>query len=124
MERDLCSLLVEALRAMVANDFSTELIVAGYGAGDNYPSVVSINIAGYLKGTLKYSRVASRARIGCSESGHAVSFAQNDVVERLLSGGRDLYREDRRFSVPGGGAIGPAHPRGLRAENQKKAAAE
>ena len=86
LERRLCFLLVDALRAMAPSDFSTGLIVAGYGDGDDYPSVASIDVGGYVKGRLKYSDVSDIASIASPRFGHAASFAQTDVIERLLNG--------------------------------------
>ncbi len=86
LERSLCFLLVDALRAMDQSDFSTGLICAGYGDGDNYPSVASIVVGGYVTGRLKCSDVSDRATIASPRFGHAASFAQTDVIERLLSG--------------------------------------
>jgi 20S proteasome alpha/beta subunit len=93
LERSLRFLLVDALRAMVPGDFSTGLIVAGYGDGDNYPSVASIDVGGYVKGRLKYSAVKHIASIASPEFGHAASFAQTDVIERLLSGADPSFIE-------------------------------
>ena len=60
--------------------------MAGYGPDDNYPSVFSIDVDGYVSGRLKYSNIDKRAKIDKPEFGYAVSFAQTDVIERLLGG--------------------------------------
>lgn len=86
IEKNICLMIADALRAIIPNDFSTGLIVAGYGNGDNYPSVASVDIEGYVKGRLKYSQINDKAKIVRPEFGHAVSFAQTDVIDRLLSG--------------------------------------
>ena len=62
-----------------------------YGDGDNYPSVTSVEIDGYVKGKLKHSGIATKAKIGQPELGNAVSFAQTDVIERLLGGADPRY---------------------------------
>jgi hypothetical protein len=93
IESEIIMLIADALRALATGDSSTGLIIAGYGDGDNYPSVYSIDIDGYVGGRLKYSEIKSRATIVRPELGYAVSFAQTDVIERLLSGA------DPRFIV-------------------------
>jgi len=79
-------LIVDAIRAVLPSPLSSGLIVAGYGKDDNYPSVTSIDIHGYVMGHLKYSKIDEKAKIEKPELGYAVSFAQRDVIERLLSG--------------------------------------
>jgi len=80
------SLICAALRAIIPNDLSTGLIIAGYGNSDSYPSVATIDVDGLVNGHLKYSSVVDKAKINRPELGYAVSFAQTDVIERLLSG--------------------------------------
>ena len=86
LEMEIVLLIVCALRASIPSEFSTGLVIAGYGYNENYPAVSSIEIDGYLKGKLKYSGISSKAKIDRPELGYAVSFAQTDVIERLLSG--------------------------------------
>jgi hypothetical protein len=86
IEMEIILLIVRALRASIPSEFSTGLVIAGYGLNENYPAVSSIEIDGYLKGKLKYSGISSKAKIDRPELGYAVSFAQTDVIERVLSG--------------------------------------
>ena len=86
LELEIVLLVVRALRASIPSEFSTGLVIAGYGYNENYPAVASIEIDGYLKGRLKHSGVSSKAKIERPELGYAVSFAQTDVIERVLSG--------------------------------------
>jgi hypothetical protein len=82
----ICVFIVSVIRAEIKSNYLTGLIFAGYANNDMYPSVVSIEIDGYVKGTLKYTDIINRAEIIRPEFGYAVSFAQTDVIERLLGG--------------------------------------
>lgn len=86
VKQDIRQLIVEAMRALLPSPHSTGLIVAGYGKNENYPSVTSVDILGYVNGYLKYSEIEQKAKIEKPELGYAVSFAQRDVIERLLGG--------------------------------------
>lgn len=86
VRQDMRQLIVEAIRAVLPSPHSTGLIVAGYGKNENYPSVISVDILGYVGGHLKYAEIEEKAKIEKPELGYAVSFAQRDVIERLLSG--------------------------------------
>jgi hypothetical protein len=79
-------MIFDAFRALIPNTFSTGLIFAGYGSGADYPSVVSVDIHGYIADKLKRSEVRDRAHIDQPAFGYAVSFAQTDVIDRLLGG--------------------------------------
>jgi hypothetical protein len=86
ISKSISVLIISALLVSKPSQFSTGLIIAGYGHDDTYPSVAPIDIDGYLSGRLKYSEINERAKIVKPELGYAVSFAQTDVIERLLSG--------------------------------------
>jgi hypothetical protein len=79
-------LIFDAFRALIPSTFSSGLIIAGYGHEAEYPSVLSVDIHGYIAGRLKRSPVQDKAHIEHPEFGYAVSFAQTDVIERLLGG--------------------------------------
>jgi hypothetical protein len=70
----------------VKDEGATGLIVAGYGLDDGFPSVYSINIEGILLGKLKHTEIQEEAVITTYSRGRVVSFAQTDVIDRLLDG--------------------------------------
>ena len=67
-------------------DTATGLIVAGYGVADNFPSISSVDLSGATFGRFRRSAVKEHGVVSHDKRGHVVSFAQNDVVERLLAG--------------------------------------
>jgi len=78
--------IVTSMLSLSPADSLTGLIVAGYGETDMFPSVSSIDLAGMAFRKIKCSSIKDRAIVGSSKGGHVVSFAQNDVIERLLGG--------------------------------------
>lgn len=76
----------QASLVMQPNDYSTGLIVSGFGSDDTFPSLCSVDVEGFLLGRLKHSDIKNVASIESKDLGHVVSFAQTDVIERLLSG--------------------------------------
>ena len=88
-QSDIDAIIIQIITASVAmssDDLLTGVIVAGYGSDDRYPSVSSFEVAGLAFGKLKCSKTKPRAVVSADKRGHAVSFAQNDVIERLLGG--------------------------------------
>ena len=75
---------------------TTGLIVCGFGGDDLFPSLCAVEIDGYVEGRLRYriSRKVTIERGG--EMGNAISFAQTDVVERLLKGTDNRFIDSAR----------------------------
>jgi hypothetical protein len=100
---------IEALRQAIAGriktslrrDLSTGLVICGFGCDDLFPSLHSVLLDGVVAGRLRFS-VTHRVEItrdletesqNTKELGTALSFAQTDVINRLLRGA------DQRFIV-------------------------
>lgn len=90
-KRKLMSLALAALFSDVQTTASTGIIVAGYGAGDMFPSALVTDVDGVVCGKLRYSKRDSLIIDRAEMPGRVVSFAQTDVVERLLSGVDDRF---------------------------------
>lgn len=79
---------------------ATGLIVCGFGATargiDLFPSLYAVEIDGFIDGQLRYreSHNVTIARGG--DTGDAISFAQTDVIERLLRGTDSRFVEGAR----------------------------
>lgn len=80
------NLMVSALLSSEPSSYATGIIVAGYGENDMFPSLAMAEVDGVVNGRVKYSH-REDVRINRSTNpGRVISFAQADVVERLLSG--------------------------------------
>jgi hypothetical protein len=89
------------LRTSLRRDLSTGLVVCGFGRDDLFPFLFSVSLDGVVADRLRYS-VTHRVEItrdtevdngNTKELGTALSFAQTDVINRLLRGA------DQRFIV-------------------------
>lgn len=79
-------LIAAALLHRETTGFATGVIVAGYGEGEMFPSLAMAEVDGAVCGKLRYSH-GDDVKINRSQNpGKVISFAQTDVVERLLSG--------------------------------------
>ena len=87
----LIDLVVDLLLRSVDSDTTTGIVVAGYGADDTFPAVFSAEIDGRVAEKLKILNESYSCIADCSDGGMVTSFAQTDVIERLLRGA------DRRF---------------------------
>lgn len=83
-------------------DTTTGLIVGGFGNKDMFPSLYAVEIDGWVAQKLRYRKSHDVTIDRGKETGNAISFAQTDVVERLLKGAdnrfinkaRDFIREN------------------------------
>lgn len=80
-----------AVITVIKDRESTGLIVAGYSMDQSFPCIYSVDVAGILYGKIKHSEISERARVGTDKSGYIVSFAQTDVIGRLLDGVDPLF---------------------------------
>jgi hypothetical protein len=83
---DVIKQVIAAAITMSTPDLVTGIIVAGYGKDDRFPSISSFELGGAAFGKLRCSTISQRALVSSINRGHVVSFAQNDVIERLLGG--------------------------------------
>lgn len=80
----------------------TGLIICGFGGKDLFPSLSAVVIDGYVAGRLRYSHSHDVTISRGKDTGNAISFAQTDVIDRLLrgtdsrfvDGARDFIREN------------------------------
>lgn len=82
----LLEVVVESLLRSVGTDATTGIVVAGYGADDDFPAVFSAEIDGRVAGKLKVFNEKFSAIVDCEDGGMVTTFAQTDVTERLLRG--------------------------------------
>ncbi|MGD0142004.1 MAG: hypothetical protein ABSC92_02485 [Rhizomicrobium sp.] len=82
----LVDLIVDSLLRTVESGSSTGIVVAGYGADDTFPAVFSSVIDGRIGGKLKVLKEDFSCISDCRDGGMVTSFAQTDVIERLLKG--------------------------------------
>lgn len=80
------SLICEAVLSQRPTGAATGVIVAGYGEADMFPSLAMADVDGAICGKIKYSHGESLSINRSDNPGKVISFAQTDVVERLLSG--------------------------------------
>jgi hypothetical protein len=89
---------------------TTGLIVCGFGGKDLFPSLFAVEIDGYVAQRLRYRMSHDVTIARGKETGNAISFAQTDVVDRLLKGtdnrfidkARAFIRENVAGSLSGG----------------------
>lgn len=99
------AVMVAELLKTIDDGTGTGLVVCGFGGDDLFPSLYGVSIDGVLLGELRYEithdveitrddEPGSRTK----ELGTAISFAQTDVIDRLLRGGDErLIDGSRRF---------------------------
>lgn len=116
------TLLALALLSSTPSDLGTGLVFAGYGDGA-FPSVHAVEVDGKVLGKLKFACIASEAVNGSDGQGRVVSFAQTDVIERLLGGADPRFVEKTsdfiRLAVT---RVGDAVETALRAKRTSKRA--
>lgn len=92
-KRALTRLVAAALLSAEPSVYSTGIIVAGYGHDDMFPSLAIAEVDGAVAMRLKSIAgehvIVDRKR----NRGRVISFAQTDVVERLLSGADNRFVE-------------------------------
>lgn len=82
----LTDLIVEAMLRSKPSDFAAGIVIAGYGAKETFPAVFVAEIDGRVAGKLKVTAKSPSSIDTSANGGNAISFAQKDVIERLLKG--------------------------------------
>jgi hypothetical protein len=82
----LTDLIVQAMIRSRCHDHSTGIVVAGYGSTETFPSVFSAEVEGRINGKLKIVETKVSSIQTSMDGGEVTSFAQTDVIERLLKG--------------------------------------
>ena len=111
-------LIIEALMRATDSDAAAGIAVAGYGTDDMFPAIFSAEIDGRVSGKLKIYKEKYATIASCADGGMVTSFAQTDVIERLLRG------VDPRFVTRSGSfierAVKDAMQKGFEASDKKK----
>lgn len=90
---ELRALVLKRMVAAELSDFTTGLVVAGYGSNSTFPAVSTVLVDGLVLGTLKHWNVESQSVVEGAAPARVVSFAQTDVIERLLGGADPQFVE-------------------------------
>lgn len=72
-------------------EFTSGIVVAGFGATSIYPEVVSIEVSGKIIDKLKTANRTVSGVANGDDAGKVISFAQTDVIDRLLGGADPLF---------------------------------
>ncbi len=78
---------------------ATGLIVCGFGGKDLFPSLFAVEIDGYVAKRLRYRTSHNVTIARGQETGNAISFAQTDVVDRLLKGTDSRFIDGTRAFI-------------------------
>ena len=79
------------LVAAETSEYTTGIVIAGYGTEGIFPAIESVEVEGRIVNILKYSVVNSYSVEDAESSGQVVSYAQTDVIERLLGGADPIF---------------------------------
>lgn len=90
----LVKVVLAALKSSRPSDLSTGIIVAGYHSDDMFPSVAMADIDGSLCGLVKSSHRDHLQIDRETTPARVISFAQTDVVDRILSGADDRFVDE------------------------------
>jgi hypothetical protein len=97
-EEKLVSLLKMTLKKRIPNSNSIGLVFAGFGRGELFPSLISVELDGAINGKIKYRKMQE---IDIDRSGpraRVLPFAQKEMVERFLYGlDADVERHIRLY---------------------------
>jgi hypothetical protein len=78
---------------------ATGLIICGFGGKDLFPSLHAVLIDGYVDGALRYRTSHNVTISRGQDTGNAISFAQTDVVDRLLKGTDNRFIDRARAFI-------------------------
>jgi hypothetical protein len=87
------ALAIEALLRAIPSDYVAGVVVAGYGCKETFPTVHAVEVAGRVAGKLKFTEIESKSIITSMDGGQVISFAQTDVIQRLLEGADPRFIE-------------------------------
>lgn len=86
-------IVAEALRRILYTDTMTGIVVAGFGSSETFPSVTSVEVDGRVLGKMKLSKAETASIATSPDGGQITSFAQTDVIQRLLGGADPRFVE-------------------------------
>lgn len=81
-----CRLVTQLLLKDLERLTATGLILCGFGGNDLFPSLCAVEIDGHVAKRLRYRQSHNVSIKRGADTGTAISFAQTDVVDRLLRG--------------------------------------
>lgn len=102
-QRDMfCRLVAQRLLKGLDRLTVTGLVICGFGGKDLFPSLCAVEIDGHVVQKLRYQQSHNVTISRGEDTGTAISFAQTDVVDRLLrgtdsrfiDGARDFIKEN------------------------------
>jgi hypothetical protein len=82
----LTDVVVKALLRSHRSAFAAGVVIAGYGTDETFPAVFTAEVDGKVCGKLKITDVTSNTIADSKDGGQVTSFAQTDVIQRLLTG--------------------------------------
>jgi hypothetical protein len=80
------SIVANALLRTISSPVIAGVVVAGYGASEMFPAVHSVEVGGRVLGRMKVTARDSVSIASSLDGGQVTSFAQTDVIQRLLGG--------------------------------------
>lgn len=87
VSKKLCEICVLNLVKQMFNDSNSGIVVAGYGEKEVFPSVISYDIDGLVKGKPRYRVITERSRkITNPEMAALIPFAQEDMISTFMKG--------------------------------------
>lgn len=78
--------IAQRLLRVHPSQFSTGIVIAGFGATQTFPAVHGFDVEGRVIDRIKYSRQESCSIETSPDGGRVIYFAQTDVIQRLLRG--------------------------------------
>jgi hypothetical protein len=93
MRRKLRQLALCMLRSKSPTDHNTGLIIGGFAHNDMFPSLCVVEIDGAVLGTIRSSIGEERTVHRTAYPGGVISFAQTDVIDRILGGADNRFIE-------------------------------
>lgn len=100
------NLLKKSLRTRNPSPSTGGIVIAGYGAGEIFPTLVSLEIDGFVCDKLKYRKMPTVDIDRAGPRAKVIPFAQKEMVERFLYGlDGDIQRNLRLFCTRNIGSI-------------------
>lgn len=74
------------------NDFSSGIVIAGFGSNEIYPSLISIEINGILDNQIIYF-ITNNSKISNEKTASIIPFAQIEIIETFIEGVHPDYKQ-------------------------------
>jgi len=91
-----CRLVAQRLLKDLERLTATGIIICGFGGKDLFPSLCAVEIDGHVSKRLRYRQSHNVTIERGGDTGDVISFAQTDVVDRLLSGTDNRFIDGTR----------------------------